>query len=93
MKRPVKLSVIRSERQRDAAKEIRRELYGSMKDVVDDAGDGIAGYALVVWDKQGANWSTLRGGSPIQTRLAPTFVQDALSQHVAVNMTLDKFKR
>lgn len=93
MKRPVKLSAIRSERQHDAAKDMRRELYGNLRAVVQDAGDKIAGYAVVVWDKDGSNWSTLRSGAPIQSRLAPSFVHDSLQQHVTVNLTRDDLRR
>lgn len=92
MGRPIKLSVVRSERQRSEAKEIRRSLYHHIGEVVRGAGDEIAGFAVVVWDKRGGNWSTLKGGGPIMTRLAPSFVRDSLNQHVAVNMTKEELK-
>ncbi len=86
MPRPVKLSVIRNERQRESAKDVRRELYRRMGEIVNDAGDNLAGYAVVVWDKNGSNWSNLQGGGPIRTRMAPSFVSDALNQHVACDL-------
>lgn len=89
--RPIKLSVVRSERNHDAAKSLRREMYGHIGNIVRDAGDDIAGYAVVVWDKDGWNWSNIRAGGPIKSRLLPTFVGDALTQHVAVD--LGKFEK
>lgn len=86
MPRPVKLSVIVSDRKRENAKAVKRELYYRIGQIVNDCGDDIAGYAVVVWDKNGSNWSNLQGGAPIKTRMAPEFVRDALSQHVAIDM-------
>ncbi len=84
--KPTKLSIVRSERNHAAAKSLRREMYSHIGNIVRDAGDEIAGYAIVVWDKDGWNWSNLKGGGPIKSRLIPTFVSDALTQHVAVDL-------
>lgn len=86
MPRPVKLSVIRNERERGNAKRLRREMYGHIGNCVREMGDSIAGYAVVMWDKDGYNYSTLRAGGPIKSRLLPTFVNDALTQHVTLDM-------
>lgn len=87
MPRPVKLSVVRDERTAEAAKGLRGEMFRGIREAISDMGNDIAGYAFVAWDKHGANASTLKSGGPIQSRLAPTFVSDALTQHVTVDLT------
>lgn len=89
MTKPVKLSIIRSEKNHAAAKDMRREMFGHIRGLVADAGEDIAGYAIVVWDKDGYNWSTLKSGGPIKSRLAPTFIHDAIQQHVMLDL-MDK---
>ncbi len=86
MKRPVKLSVVRDERSIAAAKSFRAEMYRHIGSCVKDAGNKIAGYAIVVWDKDGYNWSSMRAGGPVKSRLTPTFVNDALTQHVTLDL-------
>lgn len=61
-------------------------MYHHIENAVRDAGDNLAGYAVVLWDKDGYNWSTLRGGGPVKSRLVPTFTSDALNQHVACDL-------
>ena len=90
--RPVKLSVVRDERREKTAKDFRAEMYGHIRTIVKDAGTDIAGYAVVVWDKNGYNWSNLKPGGPVKSRLAPTFVSDALTQHVSVDLTRDDYR-
>lgn len=90
MPRPVKLSVVRDERRLSEAKELRRDLYGNLASALQQAGQNVSGYAVVVWSKDGANYSAVRGGSPILTRMAPSFVKDALNQHVTINMVEDR---
>ena len=84
--KPVKLSVIRSDRKRVAAKEVRTEMYKRIRECTSQIGDNLAGFAIVVWDQEGYNFSTLKGGGPIRTRLVPGFAHDALNQHVAVDL-------
>lgn len=86
MKKPVKLSVVRSERKHADAKDLRREMFSHLRTVVQDCGDDVAGYAIVVWDKDGYNWSTLKAGGPVKTRFAATFVHDAVQQHAIVDL-------
>lgn len=86
MPRPVKLSLVRDERREKHAKEFRKDMFNGIRDIVKDAGNDIAGYAVVVWNKDGANWSTLKPGGPVQSRLTPTFVGDALTQHVTCDL-------
>lgn len=86
MTKPVKLSIIRSERNHADAKDLRREMYRHLGNIIREAGDDIAGYAVVIWDKDGWNWSNLKAGGPIKSRLLPTFVGDALTQHVSVDL-------
>lgn len=84
--RVIKLAEIRDERTANNAKDIRREMYKHIGDAVKDAGDKIAGYAVVMWDRDGFNWSTFKPGNPIRSRLVPTFVHDALQQHVTLDL-------
>jgi hypothetical protein len=86
MPRPVKLSVVRSERNAEAAKGLRGEMFRGIREAISEMGDDISGYAFVAWDKHGANASTMKSGGPIQSRLTPTFVGDALTQHVTCDL-------
>jgi len=45
-----------------------------------------AGYALVIWDKQGGCESMICSGGPVAESLVPMYVHDALNRHVAVNI-------
>lgn len=91
--RVVKLTAVRNEREHDSAKGVRRDMYERIGDIVRDAGDNISGYAFVAWGKDGRNYSVLKSGHPLMTRMVPAFVQDSLSQHVAVDLTKDELKR
>jgi len=58
---------------------------------MDQCGEDIAGFALVVWDKEGGMrtaYDTTRG--PIRAALVPTLVADALNRHVAVMLAAAK---
>jgi len=92
MPRVVKLSVVRSDRSAAAAKEIRREVFKRVNDIVRDAGDNLSGFAFVAWDKDGRNYSTFQSGSPFMSRMIPSFAHDSLNQHVAVDITKDELK-
>lgn len=87
--KPTKLSVIRSDQKRSKAKALRAEMYGHIRDAVRDAGDNFAGYAVVLWDRDGYNWSTLKSGGPVRSRFIPTFASDALNQHVTCDLVAD----
>lgn len=86
MARPVKLATVRSEKRHSEAKAMRSEMYHHIGSAVRDAGDDIAGYALVIWDREGYNWSSLRSGGPVKSRLVSAFVGDALNQHVTCDL-------
>jgi hypothetical protein len=87
MRRVVKLQVVRSEKARAEAKELRREFYQSVGDIMADAGDNVSGYAIVMWNKDGENWSVVKPGKPFLSRMVPTFAGDSLTQHVTKVMS------
>ena len=93
MTRPVKLSVIRNERTQASAKSLRRDMYSRIGDIMRDAGDNVSGYAFVAWDKDGRNYSVLKSGYPLMTRMVPSFAHDSLVQHVTVDLTKDELTR
>ena len=67
------------------ARALRAALFGRCRAAIDQVGDEIAGFALVVWDAQGnlrSAYDAERG--PIAPALVPTLVADALNRHVAV---------
>jgi hypothetical protein len=58
---------------------------------VDQLGDEISGFAIVVWDKKGdlrSAYDATRG--PIGPALVPTLVSDALNRHVAVKLAEER---
>lgn len=85
-----RLTEVRNERKRADAKELRGEMYRHVGNCIKQMADDIAGYAVVMWDKDGYNYSTLRAGGPIRSRLIPSFARDALNQHVTVDLVEDK---
>lgn len=89
MKKLVRLSVIKNERAKSAAKGLREGMYRHIGNATRDLGDKIAGYAFVAWGSDGTNYSVLRGGSPILSRLVPEFARDALSQHATTLLVQD----
>jgi hypothetical protein len=64
---------------------------GRCRAAVDQLGDDISGFAIVVWDKQGdlrSAYDATRG--PIGPALVPTLVLDALNRHVAVKLAEER---
>lgn len=61
----------------------RESLVRSCKSALTNFPD-IAGYALVVWDRQGDAHSMVCSGGPVGESLVPTYAHDALNRHVAV---------
>lgn len=78
-----RLTEVRNERKRADAKELRKDLYAAMRSAITE---DTVGYAIVTWDKDGSNYSTLKPGGPIATRMVPTFAGDALTQHVTIDL-------
>ena len=85
MTRPLRLKDVSSDLKAREAREIRAALFQRCRAAIEQLGDDIAGFALVVWDKEGemrSAYDTTRG--PIRAPLVPTLVADALNRHVAV---------
>lgn len=86
MSKPVKLSVVRSERKREEARAVRKSAHQRFRDISDDYGDELTGYVLVAWDSKGWLTSTVYPGGPFPSRTIPAVVSEALSQHVTSNL-------
>lgn len=79
------LREIANEQRRQEARETRRALFTRCRAAIDQMGDDIAGFALVVWDREGylrSAYEAERG--PIRAPLVPTLAADALNRHLAV---------
>lgn len=85
MTKAVRLDEIANERRQRDAKTIRERLFSACRNAIDEQGDDLAGFALVVWDREGDLRSAYdaRHG-PIGPYLVPTLVSDALNRHLAV---------
>jgi hypothetical protein len=86
-----RFSVIASEQKANEAREIRASLFGRCRAAIDQMGDDIAGFAVVVWDRRGdlrSSYDTTHG--PIGPALVPTLAADALNRHVAVMLAAQK---
>lgn len=95
MTEPVNLSIVRAERQmaqtKRHAREMRSDLFKAARGMLRQAGDDIAGYALIVWDKDGDTGSKYkRIGGPIGRRAIPLHAANVLNQHVAADMADDE---
>jgi hypothetical protein len=70
---------------------IRASLLARCRAAIDQVGDGIAGFAIVVWDRNGdlrSAYDTSLG--PIGPALVPTLTADAFNRHVAVMLAAQK---
>ncbi len=85
-KRPLtRLDIVRDNRNADAARKMRASLFQRCRAAIEQVGDEISGFALVVWDKEGNLRSAYDAScGPISAPLVPTFVADALNRHIAV---------
>jgi hypothetical protein len=91
MPRPVSLRAVSNEKRKADGSSMRRELFGRCRAAVQQMGDEIAGFAVVVWDQNGdmrTSYSAARG--PIGPALVPTLVSDALNRHVAVKLAEER---
>jgi hypothetical protein len=92
-KKSASLQVVANDKRRLEARETRRMLFVRCRTAIEEMGDDIAGFALVVWDKEGhlrSAYDTTRG--PIRAPLMPTLVGDALNRHVAVCLVEERLK-
>jgi len=55
--------------------------------ILEQLGDDVSGFALVVWDRRGELRSSYNTGhGPLRPALVPTLAGDALNRHVALDM-------
>jgi hypothetical protein len=91
MARPESLKLVADEQRRMAGRDMRQALFERCRAAIDQLGDDISGFAIVVWDKQGdlrSAYDATRG--PIGPALVPTLVSDALNRHVAVKLAEER---
>jgi hypothetical protein len=91
MARAEPLKLVVDEQRRAAGRDMRQALFERCRAAIDQLGDDISGFALVVWDKQGdlrSAYDATRG--PIGPALVPTLVSDALNRHVAVKLAEER---
>ncbi len=76
---------------RSAARDLRTRMFEKCRTGVKRAGDDIAGFALVVWDRNGDLWSSYDAQiGVIGPALVPTLAHDSLNRHVAVVLAAEK---
>lgn len=82
------LAVVANERRKNEARQSRARLFAQCRQIVDELGDDVSGFALVVWDRNGELRSAYdTGQGPLRPGLIPTLVGDALNRHVTLDMT------
>jgi hypothetical protein len=82
MSKLVKLATEKAARSERNAELLQFEKCNS---VVDGLGDNVAGFALIVWGKDGEMRTAYNAAQgPIGPGLVPTLAADALNRHVAV---------
>jgi hypothetical protein len=91
LKKVVRLTLIRNERDHKQAKEIRAKMGDSIKSARAHLGDGLIGYGMVAWDKEGKTVTTVvnRPKSPLGRAILPRFVKDKLEQHITEDFTVE----
>lgn len=90
MPAPIKLVSERNARASLDAKLLREELFEKCRTAIDQV-DEIAGFALVVWGKNGEMRTAYNAAQgPIGPALVPTLVADALNRHVAVMLAVNE---
>lgn len=72
--------------QRDRLRRPRFHLLSSVRAALDSE---VAGYALVVWDRDGGTATYMRPSRLVYRRMLPAIVHDALQQHVVLDMVSD----
>jgi hypothetical protein len=91
MPSPISLKAVSDETRQSYGRSMRQELFGRCRAAADQMGDGISGFAIVVWDQNGemrTSYNAARG--PIGPALVPTLVSDALNRHVAVKLAEER---
>ncbi len=86
----IKLVTEKAARSEREAELVRNDLFAKCTAAVDELGDGVAGYALIVWGKDGDMRTAYNAAQgPIGPALVPTLAADALNRHVAVMLARD----
>ena len=85
MSKLVKLATEKAARTERNAELLREDLFEKCNAAVDGLGDNVAGFALIVWGKDGDMRTAYNAAQgPIGPGLVPTLAADALNRHVAV---------
>jgi hypothetical protein len=78
---------IADNKKHNEAREIREALFGQSRSILEQLGDDVSGFALVVWDRRGDLRSSYdTGHGPLRPALVPTLASDALNRHVALDL-------
>lgn len=86
----MKLSVFKNDRDIKIARGVQRSLFDTARYVKREWGDGLRGYSLIAWDKEGGIITAIKvEPSFISRQLVPTLTADALNRHLAEDNTLD----
>lgn len=87
MTEPPAPTVVEIDPANDRARHVRRELLALLNRWRRLYGEGIAGYAIAVWDGRGeVATAHYTDEGPVGRCLMPAFVHDALNRHVAVEI-------
>lgn len=85
MSKLVQLTTEKAARSERDAELLREDLFEKCNSAVDGLGDNVAGFALIVWGKDGDMRTAYNAAhGPIGPGLVPTLAADALNRHVAV---------
>ena len=91
MSHPVRLHALQDEVKMAEARRVRSRMFELVRKASEMIGNEIAGYALVVWAKDGEMQSSYDANNgPIRYSLVPTLVSDALNRHIAVMMAEER---
>jgi hypothetical protein len=86
-KSPLSLREASSDRRQREARDVRQALFAQCRSILDQLGEDVSGFALVVWDREGDLRSAYyTGHGPLRPALIPTLAGDALNRHVTLNM-------
>jgi hypothetical protein len=68
---------------------LRRPRFQLLESVRRALSGDVAGYALVVWDRDGRCGSWVRPCVPLDVRILPAVIHDVLQQHTILDMADD----
>lgn len=88
-KKVIHLKVVNDDAVKARAKDNRRKLYKTVREVVADYGSTLDGFAIVAWNRKGEANTSLMTGEGMELRKIPSFCGDLLMQHVAVSLAKD----